>query len=37
MRMVAEILGLADGDEDEVLARLIDEFLALKGEGARTA
>lgn len=32
MKMVAEILGLADGDEEEVLARLIDEFLALKGE-----
>ena len=32
MKMVAEILGLADGDEGEVLARLIDEFLALKGE-----
>ncbi len=31
VRMVAEILGLADGDEDEVLARLVDEFLALKG------
>ncbi|HJW03300.1 MAG TPA: ParB/RepB/Spo0J family partition protein, partial [Azospira sp.] len=28
MKMVAEILGLADGDEEEVLARLIDEFLA---------
>jgi ParB family transcriptional regulator, chromosome partitioning protein len=33
VRMVARILGLADGDEDEILARLIDEFLALKGEG----
>ena len=32
MKMVAEILGLSDGDEEEVLARLIDEFLALKGE-----
>jgi len=32
IRMVAQILGLSDGDEDEVLARLIDEFLALKGE-----
>jgi ParB family chromosome partitioning protein len=31
--MVAKILGLADGDEDEVLVRLVDEFLALKGEG----
>lgn len=33
MRKVAELLGVADGDEDEVLALLIDEFLALKGEG----
>lgn len=33
IRMVARILGLTDDDEDEVLARLIDEFLALKGEG----
>lgn len=33
MKMVADILGLADGDEEEILARLIDEFLALKGEG----
>lgn len=32
IRKVAELLGVADGDEDEVLARLIDEFLALKGE-----
>lgn len=31
VRKVAEILGLSDGDEEEVLARLIDEFLALKG------
>ena len=31
--MVANILGLADGDEEEILVRLIDEFLALKGEG----
>lgn len=30
IRRVAEILGLSDGDEDEVLERLIDEFLALK-------
>lgn len=36
IRMVAQILGLSDGDEDEVLARLIDEFLALKGEAADT-
>lgn len=33
VKMVADILGLSDGDEDEVLARLIDEFLALKAEG----
>jgi ParB family chromosome partitioning protein len=33
VKMVAKILGLADGDEDEVLVRLVDEFLALKGEG----
>lgn len=31
VKMVADLLGLSDGDEDEVLARLIDEFLALKG------
>lgn len=30
VRQVAEILGLADDDEDAILARLIDEFLALK-------
>lgn len=33
VKMVADILGVADGDEEEILARLIDEFLALKGEG----
>jgi len=33
VRLVAEILGLAPEDEEEVLERLIDEFLALKGEG----
>ena len=33
VKMVAKILGLADGDEEEVLVRLVDEFLALKGEG----
>ncbi|QEL63619.1 chromosome partitioning protein ParB [Oryzomicrobium terrae] len=32
MKRVAQLLGVAEGDEDEVLARLIDEFLALKGE-----
>ena len=31
---VARLLGLADQDEDEILARLIDEFLALRGEPA---
>ena len=30
---VAQILGLADSDEEEVLVSLIDAFLALKGEG----
>lgn len=30
VRLVAELLGLADGDEEEVLIRLIDEFLAQK-------
>ncbi|MEN6587312.1 MAG: ParB/RepB/Spo0J family partition protein [Sulfuricella sp.] len=33
IKMVARILGLPEGDEEEVLVRLIDEFLALKGEG----
>lgn len=33
VQMVAKILGLADGDEEEILVRLVDEFLALKGEG----
>jgi ParB family chromosome partitioning protein len=32
IRMVAEILGLTEGDEDEILARLVDEFLARQGE-----
>jgi ParB family chromosome partitioning protein len=31
VKLVAELLGLADGDEEEVLIRLIDEFLAQKG------
>ena len=31
VRLVAEMLGLSDGDEEAVLIRLIDEFLALKG------
>ena len=30
VKRVAEILGLTDGDEEEILVRLIDEFLALK-------
>lgn len=30
VKLVAEILGLNEGDEEELLARLIDEFLALK-------
>nr|WP_221229624.1 ParB/RepB/Spo0J family partition protein [Niveibacterium umoris] len=33
VRMVAQILGIDDGDETLVLDRLIDEFLAIKGEG----
>lgn len=33
VKMVAQILGLAESDEEEILVRLIDEFLALKGEG----
>lgn len=34
IRKVAELLGVADGDEEELLVRLIDEFLNLKGEAA---
>ncbi|MFZ2267306.1 MAG: ParB/RepB/Spo0J family partition protein [Azonexus sp.] len=30
VKLVAEILGLSDGDEEEILVRLIDEFLAMK-------
>jgi len=30
VRQVAELLGLNEGDEEEILIRLIDEFLALK-------
>jgi ParB family chromosome partitioning protein len=33
VKRVARILGLPDGDEAEVLTRLIDEFLALREEG----
>lgn len=33
VKRVARILGLPDGDEAEVLTRLIDEFLALRDEG----
>lgn len=32
VRQVAEILGLVDGDEAEILDRLIDAFLAIKAE-----
>lgn len=32
VKMVAKILGLADDDEEELLVRLVDEFLAMKGE-----
>lgn len=31
-RRAAQLLGLSDDDKDALLARLIDEFLALKGE-----
>lgn len=31
MKLVAELLGLADENEEDILVRLIDEFLALKG------
>lgn len=34
VKRVADMLGLSDGDEEEILVRLIDEFLALKGEGS---
>ena len=34
VRKVAELLGLSDGDEEEILVRLIDEFLALKSADA---
>lgn len=37
IRLVAEILGLADGDEEEVLSRLVDEFLAMQGDAASAA
>ena len=30
VRQVAEILGLSDEDEEDILVRLIDEFLAMK-------
>ena len=33
VQMVADILGLSADNEEEFLSRLIDEFLALKGEG----
>lgn len=31
VKLVAELLGLTDEDEEDILVRLIDEFLALKG------
>lgn len=31
IKLVAELLGLSEDDEEELLVRLIDEFLALKG------
>ncbi len=31
VKLVAELLGLSEDDEEELLVRLIDEFLALKG------
>ena len=34
---VAEILGMADSDEEEILVQLIDAFLALKGEAASSS
>lgn len=34
VKMVADLLGIADLDEEEILVRLIDEFLALKGEAS---
>lgn len=37
IRLVAEILGLADGDEEEVLSRLVDEFLAMQGDAGPAA
>ncbi|MCB4361893.1 ParB/RepB/Spo0J family partition protein [Quatrionicoccus australiensis] len=37
IRLVAEILGLADGDEEEVLSRLVDEFLAMQGDAGSAA
>lgn len=37
IRLVAEILGLADGDEEEVISRLVDEFLAMQGDAGSAA
>lgn len=37
IRLVAEILGLADGNEEEVLSRLVDEFLAMQGDAGSAA
>lgn len=33
MKMVAEILGMTDGNEEDIFALLVDEFLAMKREG----
>lgn len=35
VRKVARILGLAEGDEEDILIRLIDEFLAMNEDGNR--
>ncbi len=37
IRLVAEILGLTDGDEEEVISRLVDEFLAMQGDAGPAA
>jgi len=31
VKLVAELLGLSEEDEEELLVRLIDEFLSMKG------
>lgn len=35
IRQVAEILGLTEGDDDFILAQLVDEFLAMKGDAGQ--